>query len=233
MRVLVPRSDMTGADRTWAANYDVGDVLRYQRGSKSIGIETQSYATVVATQPKENLLTVQTKSGQQVTYDPARLLGISAYRELEREFAVGDRLSFTAPNRELGIANRDLGTVERIDHDVRLLVRMDGGKSVSFDVDEMRHFDHGYAVTSHSSQGITSERVLVNMDTNIHPELINGRFAYVSVSRASGNVQVFTNDSANLAESLSKDVSKTSALAIGEQTQMLGAGPMLALERSG
>jgi hypothetical protein len=46
MRVLVPRSDMTGADRTWAANYDVGDVLRYQRGSRAIGIEKQSYATV-------------------------------------------------------------------------------------------------------------------------------------------------------------------------------------------
>ena len=58
-------------------------------------------------------------------------------------------------------------------------------KSVAFDPREMRHFDHGYAVTSHSSQGLTSERVLVNMDTDVHPELINSRFAYVSVSRAS------------------------------------------------
>ncbi len=42
-------------------------------------------------------------------------------------------------------------------------------------------FDHGYAVTSHSSQGLTSERVLVDMDTNVHPELLNNHFAYVSV----------------------------------------------------
>ena len=66
----------------------------------------------------------------------------------------------------------------------------------------MRHFDHGYAVTSHTSQGLTSERVLVNIDTDVHPELINNRFAYVSVSRASHDVQIFTNDAATLAESL-------------------------------
>jgi ATP-dependent exoDNAse (exonuclease V) alpha subunit len=91
---------------------------------------------------------------------------------------------------------------------------MDGDKdkSVVFDPREMRHFDHGYAVTSHSSQGLTSERVLVNMDTEVHPELINGRFAYVSVSRASHDAQIYTNNAANLAESLNRDVSKTSAI---------------------
>jgi hypothetical protein len=43
MRVLAPRSDMTGADRTWAARYAVDDVLYYPRGSHDIGIEKQSY----------------------------------------------------------------------------------------------------------------------------------------------------------------------------------------------
>jgi uncharacterized repeat protein (TIGR03803 family) len=61
--------------------------------------------------PKENLLTVQKPDGEQVTYDPSRLRGISAYREIKRGFAVGDRLQFTAPNREIGVANRDLGTI--------------------------------------------------------------------------------------------------------------------------
>jgi len=76
----------------------------------------------------------------------------------------------------------------------------------------MRHFDHGYAVTSHSSQGLTSKRVLINMDTEVHPQLINGRFAYVSVSRASDDAQVFTNDASNLAQRLCREVSKTSAV---------------------
>jgi ATP-dependent exoDNAse (exonuclease V) alpha subunit len=218
LRVLAPRSDMTGADRAWAARYEVGDILHYQRGSKTLGIEQRSYARVVSTDPRSNLLTVEKPDGQQVTYDPARLHGISAYREIEREFAAGDRLQFTAPNRDLGVANRDLGTIQKIGEHDEMTVRMDGGKdrAVTFDPAEMRHFDHGYAVTSHSSQGLTSERVLVNMDTNVHPELINTRFAYVSVSRASQDAQIFTNNAATLVESLSHDVSKTSAINIGK-----------------
>ena len=95
---------------------------------------------------------------------------------------------------------------------------MDGGKekTITFDPREMQHFDHGYAVTSHSSQGLTSERVLVNMDTGAHPDLLNSRFAYVSVSRASHDAQIFTNDAATLAENLSRDVSKASAIDFGK-----------------
>ncbi len=214
MRVLAPRSDMTGADRAWAARYEVGDVLHYQRGSTAIGIEPRSYARVVSTDLKENLLTIEKSNGQQITYDPSRLRGISAYREIELDLAVGDRLQFTGLNKVLGVANRDLGTIQTIDEDRNIAVRMDGGKdrTVAFNADEMRHFDHGYAVTSHSSQGLTSERVLVNMDTNVHPDLINTRFAYVSVSRASQDAQVFTNNAASLAESLSHDIAKTSAI---------------------
>jgi len=218
MRVLAPRSDMTGADRAWAARYQAGDVLHYIRGSREHGIERGSYVQVVTTDPKENLVTVRKHDGEQVTYDPSRLRGISAYREIEREFAIGDRMQLTAPNRELGIANRDLGTLEQIGEDGRMTVRIDGDKqkSITFDPREMRHFDHGYAVTSHSSQGLTAERVLVNMDTEVHRELISQRFAYVSVSRASHEAQVFTNDAANLAERLSQDVSKASAIDFGK-----------------
>jgi ATP-dependent exoDNAse (exonuclease V) alpha subunit len=89
---------------------------------------------------------------------------------------------------------------------------MDGGKSVTFDPRQMRNFDHGYAVTSHSSQGLTADRVLVNMDMDVHKNLINTRFAYVSISRAKIDAQIFTNDTSRLAERLSTDISKESAI---------------------
>ena len=230
IRVLTPRSDMTGADRAWAARYEPGDVLHYIRGSKDHGIEAGSYTQLVATVPKDNLVTVRKPDGELATYDPVRLRGISAYREIERDFAIGDRIQLTAPNRELGVANRDLGTIQRFGDDGRITVSMDGGnKTITFDPHEMRHFDHGYAVTSHSSQGLTSDRVLVNMDTQVHPELINSRFAYVSVSRASVDAQVFTNNAKTLGQSLSRDVSKASAVEVGNAV-MTAIGP--ALEKS-
>src|ERR1039457_1126361 len=156
------------------ARYQPDDVLHYTRGSKEHGIEKGSYATVVSANHKENQITVQKPDGQQATYDPKRLQGIAAYREIDRDFAQGDRIQFTANNRELAVSNRDMGTIERIDSN-QVSVKMDGAKerTITFDAAQMRHFDHGYAVTSHSSQGLTADRVLVNMDTTVHPELIN------------------------------------------------------------
>jgi len=162
--------------------------------------------------------------GRRLTYDPRRLQGVQVFREVQREFAVGEKIQMTASNKGLGLANRDLGTITAMQNG-QIAIRMDGKgeRSVTFDPREFRQFDHGYAVTSHSSQGLTSKRVLVNMDTEVHPELINGRFAYVSVSRASQDVHIFTNDATTLAESLSRDASKTSAVALNE-TQIAARG---------
>jgi conjugative relaxase-like TrwC/TraI family protein len=213
LATLIPRSDLTGADRQWAAKYYPGEVLHYSRGSKEAGIEKGSYATITSVDLKENRLTVRCDDGRDVSYDPKRLQGISAYQEISRDFAKGDRIQFTAPCRELQVSNRDLATIQKIDGD-RLIVKLDGPqqRTVTFDAREMRHFDHGYAVTSHSSQGITAERVLVNMDTKAHPELINTRFAYVAVSRASHDARLYTNDASALGPRLSHDVTKSSAV---------------------
>ena len=92
---LFHRSDMTGADRTWAARYNAGDVLQYNTGSKELGIERGSFAKVRAVGAKANLLTVERADGETVAYDPRRLRGVNVFREQEREFATGDRLQFS------------------------------------------------------------------------------------------------------------------------------------------
>jgi ATP-dependent exoDNAse (exonuclease V) alpha subunit len=212
LRVLVQRQDMTGAERAWASHYEFNDIVRYARGSQAIAIEAASYGTVVGINPAANLLTVEKSSGEQATYDPRRLTGVSVYREIDREFSVGDRIQFTAPDKVLGVANRDLAVVEAIAPDGRISARLECSRQIEFNPAEHRHFDHGYAITSHSSQGLTAERVLVNADTGVHPDLLNSRFGYVSISRASREATLFTNDLAKLSPQLSADVSKTSAL---------------------
>ena len=122
-------------------------------------------------------------------------------------------MQFTAPYREEHIANRQLGTVEQIDPQGKLHVRLDSGQQVRFNVREHPHVDYGYAVTSHSSQGATADRVLVHVDTDqAREQLINSRLAYVSVSRGRYDAQIYTNDAGKLGQELTRDVSKQSAL---------------------
>jgi ATP-dependent exoDNAse (exonuclease V) alpha subunit len=73
-----------------------------------------------------------------------------------RGFSKGDRVQFTAPNREQHIANRELGTIERIEKNANLQLRTDSGRRVTFNLKENPHLDYGYAVTSHTSQGQTT-----------------------------------------------------------------------------
>jgi ATP-dependent exoDNAse (exonuclease V) alpha subunit len=171
---------------------------------------------VVAINPAANQLTVEKGNGELATYDPRRLTGVSVYREIDREFSVGDRIQFTAPDKSLGVANRDMAVIEAIHLDGRLSARLDNNRQIEFNASEHRHFDHGYAVTSHSSQGLTAECVLVHADTSVHPDLLNSRFAYVSISRASHEAALFTDDMAKLRPQLGADVSKTSALEINQ-----------------
>jgi conjugative relaxase-like TrwC/TraI family protein len=224
-RVLVQRQDMTGAERSWASHYEINDVVRYTRGSKAIGIGAGAYASVVAIDPIANQLTVEKKNQELATYDPRRLTGVSVYRELEHEFSVGDRIQFTAPDISLGVANRDLAVIESIAPEGSVTVRLDNNRQIEFNAGDHRHFDHGYAVTSHSSQGLTAERVLIHADTSVHPDLLNSRFGYVSISRASHEATLFTDDMAKLAPQLGADVSKTSALEINQLSSIgLGMG---------
>lgn len=216
LRVLAARQEITGADRQWASQYEPGDVVRYTRGSKAHGIEAGEYARVRNVDQKENSVTVERENGERVSYDPRRLHGVTLYRETERAFSEGDRVQFTAPDRERHISNRELGTIEKIDTRGNVEIHLDSGRAVAFNVKENPHLDHGYAVTSHSSQGQTADRVLVHVDTEAAGEkLINRRLAYVAVSRGRYDAQIFTNDKTHLAEQLSRDVSHRSAMEPG------------------
>ena len=213
LKVLVARQEITGADRQWAVQYEGGDVVRYARGSKAHGIQAGEYARVQRVDEKKNLVTVKRGSGEQVSYDPRRLHGVTLYRDAERTFSEGDRVQFTAPNHEQHIANRELGTIEKMDGSGNLQLRLDSGRNLTFNTRDNPHLDYGYAVTSHSSQGQTADRVLIHVDTEQGGEkLVNRRLAYVAVSRGRYDAQVYTNDKGQLAEQLSRDVSHRPAM---------------------
>lgn len=86
--------------------------------------------------------------------------------EGERAFAAGDRLLFRENNRDLGVKNGMLGTVERAEPG-RLEVRLDSakgpgqGRRVSVSMADYAAVDHGYATTIHKAQGATVDRTYV------------------------------------------------------------------------
>ncbi len=225
-RTLVPRQEMTGADRTWAERYEVGDVLRYSRTSKETGIGRGKYARVKSIDAATNRITVELQNGTERTYDPRRQQGVTVYREELRALSEGDRVQFTAPVNDLKVANRELGTIQSIGEDGRLNLRTDDGNFVQLDPNRLLHLDHGYAVTSHSSQGQTADHVLINVDTELGAkDLLNSRMAYVAISRGAHEAQIFTNDATALGTVLSRDVSHAPAIQQAPVSQSIDQQP--------
>ena len=150
--VLVNRA-LTRPQRKRAQSYEVGDVLRFRRGSARLGIDRGSYARIEAIDPERNQIMVQDERGKAVSYDPSRLSGVEVFHQERRVFGAGDRIQFRAPDRALGVANGEFATIIAID-DRKARLRIDNGREISAAIDRLKHIDYGYASTSHSSQGV-------------------------------------------------------------------------------
>ena len=88
------------------------------------------------------------------------------------------------------VANRELGTIVRLDERGDIAIHTDSGRLVEFSLKDHPHLDYGYAVTSHSSQGQTADRVSIHADTKESAHLVNIRMAYLAVSRGRHDAQI-------------------------------------------
>ncbi|WEZ86131.1 hypothetical protein P6U16_22555 (plasmid) [Rhizobium sp. 32-5/1] len=83
----------------------------------------------------------------------------------KRSFAPGDRIVLLENNRDLGVKNGMLGTVQAVEPDA-LQIRLDGAgqehaRVLSIPVNSYQAFDHGYATTILKSRGATVDRAFV------------------------------------------------------------------------
>ncbi|MHB2268229.1 Ti-type conjugative transfer relaxase TraA [Aliihoeflea sp. PC F10.4] len=110
----------------------------------------------------------------------------------KRDFAPGDRIVFLENDRDLGVKNGMLGTVERVDSETpgvgpMLVAVLDGkDRAVSVPVGRYGAFDHGYATTIHKSQGATVDRAFVMASATMDRHL-----TYVAMTRHRDAVQLY------------------------------------------
>ncbi|MGV1788320.1 MULTISPECIES: Ti-type conjugative transfer relaxase TraA [Agrobacterium] len=107
----------------------------------------------------------------------------------KRAFAAGDRIIFLENNRDLGVKNGMLGTVEHVESG-KIIARLDGrgGDSVSIPTDSYQAIDHGYATTIHKNQGATVDRAFVLASSTMDRHL-----TYVAMTRHRDSVQLYAN----------------------------------------
>jgi Ti-type conjugative transfer relaxase TraA len=102
----------------------------------------------------------------------------------ERLIAPGERIIFLANERDLGVRNGTLATVDHVST-ARIEARLDDGRAIGFDLKHYADIDHGYATTIHKAQGVTVDRthVLATPGMDQHS-------SYVALSRHRDSVQL-------------------------------------------
>jgi conjugative relaxase-like TrwC/TraI family protein len=126
-----------------------------------------------------------------------------------REFAVGEKLIFLQNDQKVGVRNGQTGFIDQINGNV-LTVRSgqnEQARIFAVNVSEYNYLDHGYVLTSHKAQGITEDRVIINLDTT-QTNLNSRNSYYVDISRARFEVKLFTDNSELLQEQVKEFAAK-------------------------
>ena len=93
----------------------------YQRQPRRSASKPANTPMSQASDAEQNLLTVEREQRRADQLRPAPLAGRGRLpRSRARVFSQGDRVQFTAPDKDEHIANRELGTIEHIDDDGNL-----------------------------------------------------------------------------------------------------------------
>lgn len=134
----------------------------------------------------------------------------------KREFAENDRVYFLKNDRNLGVRNGSLATIERIDGSY-MTVKLDNGARVNFSMAEYSQIDHGYAATVHKSQGVTVDRTHV-----LASRFMDRHAVYVGMTRHRDRVDVHWSSEvfssrADLSRSMSRRRAKDTSLDYDDQ----------------
>lgn len=211
---LLTRRDTTQAERRVAKYFIAGDVVQpepdYKNGNLRQG---EMYRVIGTTTGKPNELIVEhIESKVRTTFNPARAAKLSVCEPVEAELSAGDWVRATRHNAALDVANGDRFEVLAV---TPLSVTIGGnGRRITLDAATAPlHLDRAYASTSHSAQGLTCDRALINSES--FSRTTQRDVYYVAISRARSHTEIYTENAAQLSGAVNRLHEKTAALDIG------------------
>jgi conjugative relaxase-like TrwC/TraI family protein len=200
---------LTDAEKADPTQYEPGDMLQFHQNAKGYAKGSRLIAADGSVQPTD----VATR--------------FEVYRPTQLALAVGDRVRITAGGKSKDgkhrLSNGSLFTVEGFTKRGDIVV--DRGWIIDRD---FGHLAHGYVVTSHASQGVTVDKVLIGMSSQSFPATYQ-RTAYVAVTRGKEQALVFTDDRTELLKAVTRLDDPMSATQLADSTN----GKSTVRDRSG
>lgn len=200
------RVDMSQAEMKHAKYYKEGSLIEVQTKPNNSDLKKGELYKVVGTE--KHLLIVENGQGEQIKFNPTRER-LSAYESKKMEVSKGDKLKITKGDSEKGTTTGDKLIVETVAKSHFTARDVKTNDVHIFDTKDKNHLDHDYCSTVHSSQGLTVDNVLINIDTK--SRTTSKEVYYVAVSRAKKEAIVVTDSISKLPSSIATAAEKYSA----------------------
>ncbi len=203
VNVWIP-AHLTDAQKADPTEYEPGDLLQFHQNAK--GYKKGSRLIV-----EDGILPPTDLANRFEVYRPAGLM-----------LAAGDRIRVTAGGKTKDgrkFSNGSLFTVQGFNR--RGDIILDGGRVIDKD---FGHLTHGYAATSHASEGATVDEVYVGISSQSFPAT-NQRTAYVALTRGRQKAVVFTDDRKELLKAISRPDDPLSATQLADSANGAATSP--------
>ncbi|MEM6801256.1 MAG: MobF family relaxase [Bacteroidota bacterium] len=184
--------NLTVAERRDVKSYEEGQIIRFHQNVK--GFKRGEIATIDCV--KQGKVFVKSMGGLTVKEVPLeKAKHFQVYEQKSLDLAKGDKIRITQNGFAQDKKRLNNGAVYEVKDftskgDIELSNCWVLPKNYG-------NIDHGYVMTSHTSQGKTVDKVILSQSTLSQPAASREQF-YVSVSRARQQVEIFTDDKEGL-----------------------------------
>ncbi|MDV7585461.1 MobF family relaxase [Acinetobacter baumannii] len=220
--------NLTKAQQGEIDEYEHGDVIRFNKTYSSDGktFKKDEYYTVWdrydirSEKKRERGLVLVDKEGRVQNWNSRNKNLIEVYEKEKKELLKGDLIKINRTNGNF--KNGEKYTFKGIEGD-QVILSNDKDEEHRMNLSEFNHWDHGYATTIYSSQGLTKSNVfmLINSNTLSHAEnsekaakslgkIFGNRAFYVGVTRASRELKIYTHDKTVARKAVGYSQDKTS-----------------------
>lgn len=213
--------NIDGIGRHVSRSYQPGDIIK---GHNLPGVQNGNEVRVTAIDPGAHAVMAVDKNGKEhridLRRDGDRITNV--YTEKEQQFAEGDKVVFLKNDKGLDVKNGNIGTVKQMDDRGNIVTKMENGRELKINPStQYNYIDHAYAVSEYKSQGGTWQNVIVHVDTS---KDTNFNAQYVAQSRGKQDIQIYTNDKAELREDMKQEQHKNSTLDFEKSQQAEHSG---------
>ena len=209
--------NLSAEDKRYAFCYDVGDtVFANKKDLKAIGIKSNTNEfTVVNVDISKNTITIQNKNGKRFVINTKEHGDkFSVFRTKEIEISKGERIITLKNDKSLNVKNGEMWQVEKINKDGTITIKNEN-KIKNFNIKDYNYLDHGYATTTHKSQGMTVSKVIYDASAT----RTNYNEVYTAATRGKLEYSIFTDSKEIFFERMKHEQFKTSTIELTKSAQ--------------